>query len=192
MEYLDIVEDTPSVVAIPQTKKKVKLTATKPGTMRALTRLWLERDMAALKMENSSDVLKSMAVSPTFSVREACILILNSYWKLKLIYPLMWRWWAYVRGFTEAQMSPIIREGKKKLPLRAHYGNMVFSMDMREDMMTMTKKQAEQYQAELLLAEKRRSLKTSPNTGAQGDSSSVSTPSQGGVTIGSLQSLKLR
>ena len=70
-------------------------------------------------------------------------------------------------------MSPIILEGKKKLPLMAHWKNMAFSVDMRTDWMKMTKKEAEQYQAELLSASKQASLKSSPATGDTADSSSV-------------------
>lgn len=189
-EYLDIVEDTPTVVRIPRTRKKVRLTGIKCGTMQYLTKLWVERDLAAVKVEEGSEVLKDLAVAPLFSVKEACILVLNSYWKLKLIYPVMWRWWAYVREFTEEQMTPIIEEGKKKLPLEARYNNTMYSLDMRTDEMTMTKKQGERYRAELLSGVQLLSSKTSPSTEGQEGSSSASIPSLDGATIGSLHSLR--
>lgn len=168
MEYLDIHEDAPVTVTIPGTKRKVRLTGVKPGTMIMLTRLWLERDMASANVSEGSETLRDMCKEPFFAIREACILSLNSYWKLRLIYPLKWRWWAYVREYTESQMNPIIMEGKKKLPLKAHYENMIFSLDMRMDMMTMTKRQAEQYRAALLSEEKQHSSKTSRSTEKRG------------------------
>ena len=61
-------------------------------------------------------------------------------------------------------MTDIIAAGKKKLPLMAHYATMAYSMDMRTDLMKMTKKEAEQYRAELLSEAKRLSAKTSPDT----------------------------
>lgn len=61
-------------------------------------------------------------------------------------------------------MEPIIVEGKKKLPLTAHWRNMASSVDMRMDWMKMTKKEAEQYRAELLSVAKALSLKSSQNT----------------------------
>ena len=71
-------------------------------------------------------------------------------------------------------MIPIIQEGKKKLPLTAHWMNMAFSVDMRNDWMKMTTKEAKEYQAELLSEMKALSSKNSPNTEEQGDSSSAS------------------
>lgn len=171
-EYFDIVRDVATVVAIPGTKKKVKLRGVKPYTMEALTALWIERDLASVNVKDGSDVLKDMAKEPYFAVKEACLFILNSYWKIRLVYPLMWRLWAYLKGYTDEQMMPIIAEGKKKLLLSAHWSIMAYSLDMRTDMMMMTKKEAEQYRAELLSAEKQLSLKTSRNTAEQGDSSS--------------------
>jgi hypothetical protein len=59
-------------------------------------------------------------------------------------------------------MLPIIMEGKKKLPLTAHWMIMAYSADMRTDMVKMTKAEAEQYRAELLSATKQLSSKNSP------------------------------
>ena len=115
-EYLDIVENSVSVVPIKGTKRSVRLRWMKPYTMERITRVWIERDLASANVE-------------------------------------------------------IIAEGKKKLPLMAHYETMAYSLDMRTDLMTMTKKEAERYRAELLLEEKRRSSKTSQNTDAPGGGS---------------------
>ena len=168
-EYFNgLVENTPSVVHIPGTKRKVKVSGIKPYTMEQLTKLWIERDLAAVKVEDGSDVLKDLAKEPYFAVKEACLIALNGYWGIRLLYPIKWRIWAYWKGYTDEQMLPIIAEGKKKLPLSAHWIIMASSMDMRTDMMMMTKKEAEQYRAELLLAEKQRLSKTSQNTEGQG------------------------
>lgn len=184
-EYFDIVADAPAAVRIPGTRKVVRITGIKPYTMERLTALWLERDLASVEVKDGSDVLKDMAKEPYFAVREACIFVLNSYWKLRLVYPFMWRIWAYLRGYTDSQMEPVILEGKKKLQLEAHWRVMAYSLDMRTDMMMMTKKEAEQYRAELLSAEKLLSLKTFQSMAGQGDSSSVSSPSGTGATAAS-------
>ena len=70
-------------------------------------------------------------------------------------------------------MLPIILEGKKKLPLTAHWMIMAYSADMRTDMVKMTKTEAEQYRAELLSVAKQLSSKNSLATGEQNDSSLV-------------------
>ena len=164
-EYMDIVGNSVSVVPIKGTKRSVRLRWIKPYTMERITKVWLERDLASAKVEKGSDVLKDLAKEPYFAFKEAALMILNHDIKIRLFYGFYWRWLAF--KYDETQIEPIIEEGKKKLPLMAHYETMAFSMDMRTDMMTMTKREAEQYRAELLLEAKRRSSKTSQNTGDQ-------------------------
>lgn len=163
--YDEIVNDRPGIVQIPQTRKKVKISGIKPYTLERLTRLWVERDAAM--PENSSDTLKSLCVEPYFAIKEAVLFTLNSYWRIRLFYGLKWRIWAYFRQYTEAQMMPIIQEGKKKLPLTAHWTNMAFSVDMRTDWMKMTTKEAEQYRAELLSVASQHSSRSTRSTEGQ-------------------------
>lgn len=113
--------DIPTAVAIPGTKRKVKISGIKPYTLERLTLLWQERD--ANIPDNSSDTLKSMCIDPYFAVKQAVLFVLNSYWKIRLLYPIMWRIWGKWRGYTDAQMMPIIIEGKKKFRLR-HTGQL--------------------------------------------------------------------
>lgn len=86
---------------------------------------------------------------------------INNFWGLLFIYPFKWRIWAYLHEYTETQMMPIIQEGKKKLPLTAHWTNMAYSTDMRTSLKKMTTMEAEQYRAELLLVANRLSSKSS-------------------------------
>ena len=176
-EYNRMVWDIPTRVHIPGTRRYVSLTGVHPYTLERLTRLWMEREDARVP-DNSSETLKSLCKEPYFTIKEAVIFTLNSWWKLHLVYPFKWRIWADLRGYTEEQMMPIIQEGKKKLPLTAHWTNMAFSGDMRTDWMKMTTKEAEQYRAELLSEVKRLSLKNSPDTG---DTDGVSGISPTGV-----------
>ena len=164
-EYNDIVNDSVSVVPIEGTKKSVRLHWIKPYTMERITKVWLEREMASAKIGGGAEVLKDLAKEPYFAFKEAALMILNNYFKIRLFYGLYWRWLAF--RYNETQMAPIIAEGKKKLPLMAHYEIMAYSLDMRTDMMKMTKKEAEQYRAELLSEANRLSSKTSRNTGNQ-------------------------
>ena len=161
-EYMDIVENSVSVVPIKGTKRSVRLRWMKPYTMERITKVWLERDLAAAKIEKGSDVLKDLAKEPYFAFKEAALMILNHDIKIRLFYGIYWRWLAH--KYDETQIAPIIEEGKKKLPLMAHYGTMAYSMDMRTDWMTMTKREVERYRAELLSEERRLSSRTSRNT----------------------------
>jgi hypothetical protein len=172
LAYDEVVEDTPSIVEIPGTKKKVKLRGVKPYTLERITRLWLKRDSMAIP-EDSASTLRSMCSEPYFAVKEALYFVLNSWWKINLFHRFLTFWWGKVKGYTEDQMLPIILEGKKKLPLTAHWMIMAYSADMRTDVVKMTKKEAEQFRAELLSAAKQLSSKNSLATGVQDESSSV-------------------
>lgn len=172
--YADLVEDMPTIVNIPRTRRSVKVRGMKPYTIERLTKLWLERELYSELPKTSGDTLKSLAIEPYFAIKEAVLMTLNSYWGIRILYPFKWRIWAFFRQYDEKQMLPIIQEGKKKLPLMAHWSNMAFSVDMRNDWMKMTSKEAEQYRAELLSAARLHSLKSSQSTEGQDDSSSDS------------------
>lgn len=170
-EYVDIVENSVSVVPIPGTKRSVRLRWMHPYTMERITKVWIERDIAAKEIESGATVMKDLCEEPYFSFKEAALMILNNDIKIRFFYPIYWRWLAM--RYTEPQILPIIEEGKKKLPLEAHYMSMVFSKDMNGAMMKMTKAEVEQYQAELLSAVSRHSSRTSPLTGFLGGVSSA-------------------
>lgn len=171
LDYLDIVEDKPIEITIPRTKKTVKVRGIRPYTLERLTRLWLERDEFTIK-EESAATLKDMCIDPYFAAKEAALIVLNDYWKIRLFWWFMWRYWGKWKGYAEEQMSPIIEAGKKKLPLMAHWTNMAFSVDMRTDWMKMTRKEAEEYRAELLSVASRLSSKNTQATEGQEGSSS--------------------
>ena len=163
-EYIDIVNDAPTIVQIG--KRKFKMHWIKPYTLERLTDVWIERDLASAKVSEANDVPKDLLKEPYFAFKEAALMILNNDIKIRLFYPLFWRWLAH--RYSEAQIVPVISTGKKKLPVMAHYETMAYSMDMRTDVMMMTKKEAAQYQAELQSAAKLLSLKNSPLMGVLG------------------------
>jgi hypothetical protein len=170
VELGNIVNDVPTLVDIPGTKKTVSLRGVKPYTLERITGLWLERDSMTIP-DDTSGTLKSMCSEPYFAVKEALYFVLNSWWKIILFHRFMTFWWGKVKGYTDEQMLPIIIEGKKKLPLTAHWMIMAYSADMRTDMIKMTKEEAEQFRAELLSAAKQLSSKSSLATEGQGVSS---------------------
>ena len=165
-EYNDIVNNSVSIVPIIGTKRSVKLRWMHPYTIERITEVWIERDLASAAAKDGAETLKDLCKEPYFAFKEAALMILNNDIKIRLFYGLYWRYLAW--RYTEVQMSPIIAEGKKKLPLMAHYEILWYSLDMRTDMMKMTKKEAEQFRAELLLEAKRLSSKSTPVTGGSG------------------------
>ena len=170
-EYMDIVDNAVTIVPIKGTKRTVRIRWIKPYTMERITKIWIERDLASARLEGGADVLKDLAKEPYFPFKEAALMILNHDIKIRLFYGIYWRWLAH--KYDETQIEDIVAVGKKKLPLMARYRIMAYSLDMRTDWMTMTKKEAERYRAELLLEEKRLSSKTSRNTDAPAGGSSA-------------------
>ncbi len=70
----------------------------------------------------------------------ACI-ILNGFLKIKLIYPFLWRWFYYVKQYSEADLTEVLAIGKKKIPLQSYFVNTILMTDMRDTMMMMNKKE---------------------------------------------------
>lgn len=165
----EIISDEATTIAIAGTRRTVKVRGIRPYTIECLTKLWSEREMQI--PESSSDTLRSVCIDPYFSIKCACTIVLNSYWKLRLLYPLKWRIWAFLRGYSEEQMEPIIAEGKKKLPLEPFWRNMVYLTDMRADWMKMTQKEAETFQAEQIWAVSQLSSKNTPSMAGPGSAS---------------------
>lgn len=173
---MDINDNAPSIVKIPNTRKRVKIRALHPYTVERLTRVWLSRDETLQETpEEGSKTLENYCGDVYFNIRQAVLYVLNSYWKINLFYhPMVW-WWGKIRGFGEEEVRPILTEGKKKLAsnLLVYWENIVLTMDMRNSLMKMTKKEADRYQAELLSGLKQHLSKTSPNTERQDASSSA-------------------
>jgi len=170
-EYMDIVDDAVTIVPIKGTKRTVRIRWIKPYTMERITKIWIERDLASARLESGADVLKDLAKEPYFAFKEAALMVLNHDIKIRLFYGLYWRWLAH--KYSEEQILDIVAVGKKKLPLSAHYGILAYSLDMRTDWVTMTRKEAERYRAELLLEEKRLSSRISRSTGGPDGGSSA-------------------
>lgn len=155
----DIATDIPEVIAIPRTRRKVRIRGMKPYTIEKMTALWEHRDLS-----REIDAAERIKEDPYFNHKMAAVFVLNGYWALKFFYGFLWRWYAFVRQYTQDQLMPIIMEGKKKIPVYAFWMNMVLTLDMRNDWMTMMEKEAELYQAELISAAKQHSSKNSPPT----------------------------
>lgn len=171
--YAEVVDDIPTPVQIPNTKKTVYLCGLKPYTLERLTGLWRDRDLNAIP-DDTVSTLKSIRSDSYFTIKAAILFVLNDYWKIIFFFRIMVWWWSKVLGYTEEQIAPIIVEGKKKVPLTAHWKNMVYLTDMRTDRIKMTKKEAEQYLLEQILDTKHHLSKSSPAMEEQGDSSSAS------------------
>lgn len=122
----EVMEDSVDVVSIKNTNKKYKIGWLKKGTMRKI----------------SSETLKD-GEDDALSAKTAALVILNNYWKIKFFYPILWRWFFYIKEYSDEQLSDIIAVGKKKVPYIQFLTNTILVTGMRDTIMTMTKKEAE-------------------------------------------------
>lgn len=122
----DIIEDSVDEVKIKGTGKKYKISWMKKGTMRKISSVALEK-----------------GEDDTLSAKTAALIILNNYWKIKFFYPILWRWFFYIKEYTDEQLSEILSVGKKKVPYIPFLTNTILVTGMRDTIMTMTKEEAE-------------------------------------------------
>ena len=122
----EVMEDSVDEVGLKDTKKKYKIGWMKKGTMRKISSVALEK-----------------GEDDTLSAKTAALIILNNYWKIKFFYPILWRWFFYVKEYTDDQLSEILAVGKKKVPYIPFLTNTILVTGMRDTIMTMTKEEAE-------------------------------------------------
>lgn len=133
-ELNSIAENTPSVVMVG--KKKVKVEWLRRGTLRKFTDIMLDkRD----DLDSESKV----------TCKLAAVVVLNGYWKIKFYYPLLWRWYYYIKQYTDEQLLPIIDEGKKKVQLQEYYMIMMLSQGLKDTHKTMTREEVNRTLREL-------------------------------------------
>lgn len=76
------------------------------------------------------------------SVKLCAIILLNSYFKLRLCYWFYWRWLYYVRDPDAVELLRVVEAGKKKIPSLACSLLTILATGMGDVMMTMTAKEA--------------------------------------------------
>ena len=150
-ELLDINSCSKSVVRIPNTKSFYKIGWLKPYTSERFTEV-IVRSETEVPISDI-EALNQMSIKSKVPSKAASIIILNGYFKIRLLYPILWRYLYFVKEYTYEQLFPIILEGKKKIPLEGYSLDMALLGMMKETKMTMTRKEAKQYQAELLSAQ---------------------------------------
>ena len=119
-----ILNDKPTVVTIPGTRHKVKLGFLRDCTVDKVTELLLEREEQEEKAEGAEELMRSNAKHPYLNLKIAVCYVLNDYWKLRLFFPLVWRWWAYVWRLNESQVASVLAEAQKKTANHCHWYSM--------------------------------------------------------------------
>ncbi len=136
---MSILNDVPTVVEIPGTKHKVKLGFLRDCTVDKITSLLLEREDRDEQATNAEDLMRSSAKHPYLNLKIAVCYVLNDYWKLRLFFPLVWRWWAYVWRLDESQVASVLALAQKKTSSRLSWYSMSleYVRAIRADLKTM-------------------------------------------------------
>lgn len=96
----------------------------------------------------------------TISYKVAAAIVVNSLWGLWLVYPILWRWFFFVKRYTEGDLSDVIAMGKKKIQLSEYYLNIILMTDMKDTIMGMTKKEMSAIRQEQITAQSGNSQKS--------------------------------
>lgn len=130
----DILEDGIDVVEL--RNKKFSIGWIKKGVIRKITN-------AILTCKNEDEL----------SAKCASLVLLNSYWKIRLFH---WAYWRYLwRKYSDEELLEIFIVAKKKVDLqtRAYFTNTIYLIGMKDTIMTMTRKEAEHTLQELRQAQ---------------------------------------
>ena len=151
-ELISIDQNLPSIVEIPRSKKKYKITWLKPYTTNRVSQSFLENEVPE-ELKDGADTVKFMAKKVKVVSIIASYVILNNFWTIKFFHGLHWRWLFYVKQYDYEQLLPIIVEGKKKMGVQGYYVSMALAATMMDTLRMMMKTEAEQYLAELSSAQ---------------------------------------
>ena len=116
-EYVSARDNDATIVAIKGTKKKYKLRWLRNGQIEKLSRLLIRKASTDDKDKDADDILNAVLSDTKLACKTAAIYLLDGYWKLKFRYWYLWRWFYYIRQYSNDQLQDILVEGKKKVPL---------------------------------------------------------------------------
>ena len=110
-----------------------------------------------------SDVIITSKNEDEVSAKCASLILLNSYWKVKLFHWVYWRYLWY--KYSDEELFEITMLAKKKVDLQtqAYLTNTIYLIGMKDTMMTMTRKEAERTLQELKQARRSPMEKSTQN-----------------------------
>lgn len=84
---------------------------------------------------------------------------LNGYFKIKLLWPLLWRWYYYVRQYTDSELMEAVALIKKKVAAEDYLAITILQIGMRETVMQMSREEVAASLRELSTAKAGKSAK---------------------------------
>lgn len=118
-EYNSLIENELDEVKVRD--KSVKIAWMHPGTQRKL-----------------SKVMIKYAEDDTLQHRCAAICVLNGFFKIMFLYPILWRWYFFVKGYSPSELYPIFETAKKKVQQDESLRNMVLLIGVKDTLRKQT------------------------------------------------------
>jgi len=141
--YMSMVNNDADEVTILRTKKKYKIRWLKNGQLEKLSRLLLHKKEVDNGKTTGDDVLDAILEDSKLACKAAAIIILDGYWKIKLRYWILWRWFYYVKQYDNIQLDPVLETGKKKVPQMQFYKTIMSLTEAKDSLMRMRVKEVE-------------------------------------------------
>lgn len=123
-----LTENKPEEVKIPNTNKVYKIGWMKNKTIRKITEVL----NSEIKNPREEDLVLAKAMA---------LIVLNGYWKILFFYPILWRWYAYIKQYHDYQMLPIIETAKKKAVQIPYFLSMTYLTGLKDSLATMNKEE---------------------------------------------------
>lgn len=93
----------------------------------------------------------------------AALLRLNGYWSIKFLYWLVWRWFYYIKQYTNDELYPYLEECKKKVPVMSYLMCTTLLTAMMDTKKQMNRAEVNRIQAEQLSAQRAALAKSTEN-----------------------------
>lgn len=138
-ELNDLVEDKPTKVKLG--KGYVNISWPRGGTLRKITDIYLNEK-------------KDLKYEQQVTCKVAAALVLNNFFLLKLFHWFLWRWYFYIKEYSDKDLKMVIEEGKKKVELDSYYMNMILVIGLRDTIQAMTREEVSRFHRELLSEQK--------------------------------------
>lgn len=134
-------------VQIPRTNKKYLVRTLTPNQM---------EDLAKLLIPSKENVADAVIEDTKIAAKAAAIYLRPGYWKRKLSYWFLWRWFYYIKQYDCAQLQPILSAGQNSIPYIDFLKTMSILVNQKTTQMRMTRAEAEKVMQELsAMADKR-------------------------------------
>ena len=113
-------------------KGKVKVGWMRRGALRKFTSVMLDKR-------------EDMATQSKVTCKQAAIVVLNGYWKIKFCYWILWRWYYYIEQYLDSELLPIVEEGKKKVQAQEYFSIMMLAQELKDTLQVMTKEEVSRF-----------------------------------------------